>query len=215
MNLPRRLLAAVGFVRKGAAVYDVGTDHAALPCYLALNGFSPVYACDVNEGPLRRAEARIKRLGANVVLLRSDGLESVPGFAPGAGNGENAARDVIIAGMGGGLIADIVGKLRVKDENLRLILQPMSRHEDLRRGLYASGFGIIAEKAVAERGRLYVVIHAKVASGAARISDAEAFVGTSGDLEYIRRRVAVLEKMGRGDARFTRLAESIKEKYPI
>jgi tRNA (adenine22-N1)-methyltransferase len=161
-KLNKRLTAIAQLVRNGAVIYDVGTDHAYLPCYLARTGeFPRIYACDLNPKPLEFARTHIEKQGADIVLVQSNGLADVP--LP-----ENGAMcDVVIAGMGGELIAEIVSKMpkqfkNVNNCDLRLILQPMSRAEHLRRGLHECGCEIILEKTVFENDRNFIIIYAKL-----------------------------------------------------
>jgi tRNA (adenine22-N1)-methyltransferase len=156
-QLDRRLSALAKLVREGATVYDVGTDHAYLPCHLARSGnCGKVYACDLNTKPLEFARSQIERQQADVTLLQSDGLSGVP--PPCAGE----IADVIIAGMGGELIAEIVQKMpqEFRKADLRLILQPMTRAEHLRQGLADCGFTIVRECQIHERKRRFVIIYA-------------------------------------------------------
>jgi len=152
-KLPARLAACAEFIRPGASVCDVGTDHAFLPCYLAENGFGVIYACDINPKPLALARNFIERRGLSdkITLFKSDGLISAP-----------PCDDVVIAGMGGETIAGIVERIPFKNPNLRLILQPMTKADVLRERLCAAGYGIIAEKNVRDGGKDYVIIYAGV-----------------------------------------------------
>jgi tRNA A22 N-methylase len=106
---------------------------------------------------LEFARTQIEKQGADVTLIQSNGLEKIP-FCP-----HSSGFDVIIAGMGGELIAEIVEKMPCcfKNDNLRLILQPMTRAEHLRQGLHRTGFEIVHEKTVCERGRNFTIIYAK------------------------------------------------------
>jgi tRNA (adenine22-N1)-methyltransferase len=152
-QLDKRLTAIAELVREGATVCDVGTDHAYLPCFLARSGkYGQVYACDLNPKPLEFARAQIAHQGADVILIQSDGLAEVP-----------VCDDVIIAGMGGELIAEIVGRIPqgFRTANLRLILQPMTRAQHLRHGLAESGFEVITEKIVRENNRDFIIMYAK------------------------------------------------------
>lgn len=57
INLDNRLFLCAENVRPGKLVADVGTDHAYIPIWLALNGLTPhVLATDVREGPLLNAK---------------------------------------------------------------------------------------------------------------------------------------------------------------
>jgi len=157
-QLNKRLSAIAELVREGATVCDVGTDHAFLPCHLARSGkYGKIYASDLNPNPLERARAQIKHQGVDVVLIQSNGLENIPPCE------KSQDCDVVIAGMGGELIVEIIENMPTsfRNLNLRLILQPMTRQEDLRQRLNNSGYEIILEKVIFERGRNFTIIYAK------------------------------------------------------
>ena len=151
--LDSRLKLCASFVREGARLADVGTDHAYLPVYLACKGrILSAVACDVRQGPLNNARANIIRFGVEDIVstLLSDGLDEVdPQFA----------EDIVMAGMGGELIAAIVGRTKwLYDSSRRLILQPMTRACTLRSFLCSSGFRIEQEKACISGGKCYSVM---------------------------------------------------------
>lgn len=155
-ELDERLMAAASFVRRGKAVCDVGTDHGYLAVYLIKEGISPlVTACDVNEKPLEAARKNAERYGVceQMNLVLSDGLASVP---------EKYAEDVVICGMGGELIASIIGACGyLKEGDRRLILQPMTQIPFLRRYLLEHGFSIECEKAACDAQHCYTVMQCR------------------------------------------------------
>ena len=120
-----RLQMVADFVRDGAAVADIGTDHAYLPVALVLSGKCPrAVVSDLREMPLENARQAIRRyhLEDRIVACLSDGLDEI---AP------DWAQDIIIAGMGGELIAAILARAPwLRNEGKRLILQPMTHAED-------------------------------------------------------------------------------------
>lgn len=152
-QLDPRLALCAEFVRPGARLADIGTDHAYLPVWLARAGrIKSALACDLREEPLRRGQATIEKYHAQqlVTTRLSDGLQKVS---------PDECEDIVIAGMGGELIVTILSKAPwVKDESKRLILQPMSRAEILRGYLKSNGFTIIEERAVRSLGRIYSVM---------------------------------------------------------
>jgi tRNA A22 N-methylase len=141
MEITARLMAAASFVREGTFLCDVGTDHAYLPIYLAENGrIRACLASDIHEGPCESARAHIAENGFSEIIevKRADGLA---GFCP------RGKTDIVIAGMGGALICEILEKAEgIKTDDVRLILQPMRNVPDLRAYLYANGFDIKDEK---------------------------------------------------------------------
>ena len=157
VSISARLLCAAEFVRRGSIVADIGTDHAYLPIYLIQNGLaSHVYACDIRQGPLDNAAACIRRClpgDDRITLLRADGMQGVPD-----------CDDYVIAGMGGQTICGILQRASscICSGDKRLILQPMTARDDLRRYLYCSGFEIVDERVCSEsQGKFYCVICAE------------------------------------------------------
>ena len=153
MTLPpisKRLLSALPFVREGSFLADVGTDHAYLPLYLCLTGhIRGAVAADVREGPLQSAKTNIKAFGLEdkIAVCLSDGLQKLAPFSP---------EDISIFGMGGELIASILSAVPwTKNQNLRFILQPMTKTEVLRAHLDAEGFVVLDETLTKEDGRIY------------------------------------------------------------
>ena len=188
MLLDGRLKAAAELCRKGGVVADVGTDHALLACYLAMNGARAVYASDVRDGPLEAARRTVAECGAqNVTVLKSDGLREIP-----------FADDVVICGMGGELIARIVTECAFTSENTRFILQPMTRADVLRRSLYANGFEIDEERVARSAGRSYVVMLARYTGVRAQIDEAFALAGKVADPDFLRQTAQKLQKRAQG-----------------
>lgn len=88
-----RLAAIAYMVDKNKVVFDVGSDHALLPCFLIESGISnKVYAGDINEGPLQIAKTNIEKRGLKdkVIPVLSDGLAKA----------NDDVDIVIISGMG-------------------------------------------------------------------------------------------------------------------
>ncbi|MBQ6478323.1 MAG: SAM-dependent methyltransferase [Erysipelotrichaceae bacterium] len=76
-----RLLQIAMLVEKNKVVFDVGSDHALLPCFLVENGIcSKAYAGDIAPGPLKQAKNNIEKRGLNgkVIPVLSDGLAKAP-----------------------------------------------------------------------------------------------------------------------------------------
>lgn len=191
ISLDSRLKTAADMCRKGVVAADVGTDHALLACYLAQNGARSVIACDIKDGPLEAARRTVEETRVtNVSVVKSDGLSRI-----------DYADDVIICGMGGELIADIVAGCRFLSESTRFILQPMTRAEILRERLYAAGFEIMEERAAHDAGRVYVVMLARYTGVIRGIDGLFAHTGKCRDPEYLRAVADKLMKKARGTAK--------------
>lgn len=166
-----RLTAVSDAVRDGVTLYDIGTDHAYLPVFLVTAGrISSAFACDVAPGPLSSAENNISASGLSdrIKTVLSDGLSAVGLVYP---------CDVVIAGMGGELIASIIdAKPEVKHPDVRLILQPMTKTEHLRQYLAGHGFEIISED-LAEEGKIYQITVCRYTGIPYRITRTEAVIG--------------------------------------
>ena len=155
-QLSERLLIVAAQVPPGTTVADIGSDHGMLPVHLVTTGSSPrCVAIELTQGPFdmcRHAVADAKL--SNVIDVRlGNGLEPLSG-------GEVDV--VCIAGMGGATIAGILERGRARLSTVqRLVLQPNGGGGALRRHLYQTGWQIVDEHALEERGRFYVVIVAE------------------------------------------------------
>ncbi len=152
--LTERLRTAAELVRQNRKTVDVGTDHGYLPAFLVLNGITDrATAADIGKGPLENAKKTLEKysLDDKIDTVLSDGLEKIP----------HDTDEIIICGMGGTLIAEILGKAQwIKNEEMHLVLQPMTHSYDVRKYLCENGFYIDNEKFCTDDGRDYVVISA-------------------------------------------------------
>jgi len=156
IKLSPRLTACAEYVPQDSTLVDVGTDHAYLPVWLIQNGRvkTPVIAGDINRGPLERARKSAAEYGVEneVVFMLNNGL---------AGTKDDLAQTVVIAGMGGETIMDIISASGWNWEGHTLILQPMSKIYELCRGLYENGFYIEKERLIRDAGEIYRVLLVK------------------------------------------------------
>ena len=154
MKLSKRLQTIADFVKKGAVVADIGTDHAHIPIYLIKNNIiSRAYACDINAGPLEKAKENINYYGVkNIELRLSNGLEKLK---------TDEADTFIIAGMGGELITDILERgRRFFDTERKFILSPHTKTDEVRKYLLSNGFEITKEDMCIDEGKFYTVMEA-------------------------------------------------------
>ena len=146
VNLTERLKLIAYHVDKDASVADIGTDHGYIPLYLYReNQKRKIIMTDINKGPMKIAKKnksdnaipkdRIEeRIGSGLEPLMASECDTI-----------------IIAGMGGILIADILGKDLIKSYSFKkYILQPRNSQAKLRKWLMCNGFEIQNEFLVRE-----------------------------------------------------------------
>lgn len=154
--LPDRLAAIVEQIDQGAVVADIGTDHGLVPVEAVVRREAEhAVAADVNAGPLQAASDYIAscgltgkidtRLGSGLAVLK-----------------ENDRIDtVVIAGMGGTLITDILeqGKTQLRSVQ-KLILQPNVSAGRIRRWLLDNGWKLTNERILKEDRHVYEILTA-------------------------------------------------------
>ncbi len=115
----------------------MGCDHAHTGIYLVQAGISPkVLAMDLRKGPLEKARENVLEAGLEekIELRLSDGLDAL---------GEGEVDTILISGMGGPLILEILERNLDKAKSVKeLVLSPQSDLPDFREGLEAMGFRV-------------------------------------------------------------------------
>lgn len=148
-----RLNRILSLCNKSKHTLDCGTDHGKLAVELVKNGVADVVtASDINELPLKKARDLVIKLN----------LEDKINIALADGVSDFASSDIdqiIIAGMGGELIRDIIDRAGwVRTPSVRMILQPMTTSAALREYLFLNGFRIESESAVCVGNKSYEII---------------------------------------------------------
>lgn len=149
---------------------DIGTDHGYIPIFAVNNGLCKnAIACDINSGPLISAKENIQlyNLSDKIETRLSNGLQALSPMEADA---------IVIAGMGGLLIRDILtdGKDKICDETT-LILQPMVAVDQLREFLIKNGFNIFKEHLSREGDKFYNILCIK--KGICEYSEKEILFG--------------------------------------
>ncbi len=151
-------------------VIDVGSDHGYLPLTLLKNQrVNEAIIVEVNQGPLDNAIKNTKRFGLmeQTTHILSDGLQAVDANLIEGG--------VIIAGMGGKLIEQIIKNDLAKFKQVKLFLQPNNNEARLRKFLNESGFKIMKNILVEDDEIIYEIIVAEL--GIQTLNDEEIFFG--------------------------------------
>lgn len=162
MKLRSRLQKMAAEITKGETMADIGTDHGFLPIYLYKTGICPkVILTDISSGSLEKA-------AENCRLLEPDA-----DFDCRLGNGisilnKGEVDDIAIAGMGGALIAEIMGDdPELSHSFKKFILQPRNNIGLLRQWLYENGYAVTREQLAREGRFICVVMTAEFAPEAA------------------------------------------------
>lgn len=171
MKLDNRLMAIAQLVRKEKVFADIGTDHAYLPVYLVEKGIiKKGIAADLRVGPLENARDAVVSYGYSdqIELRLSDGLDNFK---------ENEVQEIAVAGMGGLLISSFIERTEwLKNDNIHLILQPMTHIEELRKTLFDNNFIIDKEVVAKDCDKLYIVLSCYY-KGAISYTDLDLIVG--------------------------------------
>ena len=168
--LDARMKCIAECVPVGAVLADIGTDHGKLPVYLGQKGIiKKAIAADINEMPLQKAVNNIKIHGLEAVIdtYLTDGLKGIEAFSPDC---------VVIAGMGGELIEQILECATIDKDSVSFILQPMTKEETLRKYLCENGYNIYDEHIVRE-GKIYQIICAVFDGEKRTMTEAEYYLG--------------------------------------
>ncbi|WP_250277664.1 tRNA (adenine(22)-N(1))-methyltransferase [[Clostridium] colinum] len=156
MELSYRLNKIAQKVTINGIIADIGTDHAYVSIFLYKNNkIKSGIACDISKGSLQKAKDNIKKynLQDNIQTRLSNGLEKI--------TPEDNIDTIIIAGMGGMLMIDILEKGNHIVNNVKeLILQPQKDINRVREYLHKKGFKIIDDEMLKDEGKYYTIIKA-------------------------------------------------------
>ncbi|HBL83946.1 MAG: hypothetical protein A2Y17_03935 [Clostridiales bacterium GWF2_38_85] len=174
MTLTPRLELVYKKIPKKAKYIDVGSDHAYLPVILLANNIiSFAIVTDIRTGPLKKSRETAIQYGVadKIKFILANGLD----FDTGEFD------TVSICGMGGMLIAEIIDKATIL-ENCLLVLQPMTKHDFLRKYLWDNSYKF-TENYTLEGDKCYVVISAKKAESKIDYNEADLYIGIPDETE--------------------------------
>lgn len=162
MDKSKRIEFIVSNLEKVTTLADIGTDHGYVPLLALRNELcEKAIACDINKDPLAKGKL-------NAIL---EGIDDKIEFRLGNGFEPlniNEVEEVVIAGMGGNLIRDIIQKDLNKAASCKyLVLIPAQNPEVLREYLYKNDFEIITEDLCFDEGIYYELFKVRKAEGQA------------------------------------------------
>lgn len=158
--LSNRLELIINLMKPSNILADIGTDHGYIPTEAIKKGIvNKAIAADISKGSLDKAIIEIKKcnLEDKIETRLGSGLEILD---------VDEADIVVIAGMGGILISDILETSyhkKFKSKHPFLIFQPVQLPEKLRRYLYLNNFEIIEEELIEEDSKIYHIIVSRYA----------------------------------------------------
>lgn len=197
MKLSKRLKTIVDLIDPNMKVADIGTDHGYIPIYLIKNGISDfVIASDINKGPINILLNNLKEHGVEkgVYERLGSGLKTI---------NENEVDVVIIAGMGGNLISDIIDESMNIVKSLKyMILQPAQHEDVLREYLFNNEFKILEENVVLDSDKYYHTMKVTIGTDAPYEKKVYYYTG-KGELKtktedfkgYVNRKIESIEKI--------------------
>ncbi len=160
MEISFRLSCIAKKVTQNSILADIGTDHAYIPIFLCKhNIIKKALACDISKLCLKKAYNNIKNnnLTKSIETRLSNGLDNI--------YLKDNINSIIIAGMGGMLIIDILKRgINIANNADTLILQPQKNIKEVRIFLHQNNFYIIDEDFIQEDNKFYNIIVAKKGS---------------------------------------------------
>lgn len=153
MKISKRLEVIASFLTEGSRFADIGTDHAYLPCYICLNDQeASAIAGEKNKGPYEQAKKNVQRyqLEERIEVRLGDGLEVLE---------DAQITELIIAGMGGPLIVDILQKGKQYLHTVqKMVLQPNVAENKVREWLLENDYMLTNETMVKENDHIYEIL---------------------------------------------------------
>ncbi len=163
MKISKRLSACLKYTEGFNKLADIGTDHALLPINAVTLGYvSLAQAIDNKQGPFVIAYSNVLKyeLNSKVEVILGDGIKKI----------DSDVDVVVISGMGGNLISDIL--LKDDKQNVkRFILQPNNDSHLVRSAIETIGFNIVDELVLNDNHKTYDLIIADI--GKANYSEIE------------------------------------------
>ena len=151
IKLSKRLETILSLVPRGTCA-DVGADHGKLMIALFERGIIyRGYAIENKVGPYNRLVKALEKADVidDVIPLLSDGIKDLP----------EGIQTVVIAGMGGDNVIDILKKYPRKTKQIQtLVVDAHTAVPKLREEVSKMGFAIAEERIIEEDGVYYEII---------------------------------------------------------
>ncbi len=149
MEISKRL-KKIASLADESVIADIGCDHA-LVCIEAIEQgkVQKAYACDLREGPLEQAKINIARHGLSdrITTRLESGIHNLP----------EDTKQILICGMGGKLIEQILSEDPIGPNVQSMLLSAHKDTPDLRRWLIENGW-LIENEWMVEDGHFYPIL---------------------------------------------------------
>ena len=164
--LSKRMTAILDLIPKSSRLIDVGCDHGLVGLTALKKGLiKSLVLTDISEDSLDMAKKNATLMKLKASFIVTDGLEGI----------KLREKDVIIiTGMGAKVMMRIIQPID-QSLDIKLILGPQSYPEKLRLFMMKSGYKIVDEDLVLEKGKFYPII--KYACGQEKLSANELLLG--------------------------------------
>lgn len=157
LSISKRLEFISTLINEKKLFADIGSDHAYLPCYICLQDEEArAIAGEVVQGPYNSAVETVRKhqLEDRIDVRLGSGLTVL--------NEEDEVSDIVIAGMGGTLISQILlSDTQTLQRVERLILQPNNNEHKVRQTCIQIGYVLTAEYILEENGLIYEILVAE------------------------------------------------------
>lgn len=149
IKLSKRLASIALNIDKEDKVVDIGCDHGYLSIYLkAVNGNKIVIATDINENALNMAKKNINKNRILIETRLGNGLDVI---------NYNEVDTIIISGMGGNTILNILKKNKLKYIK-KIVIQSNTDIPLMRKYINKLGYTIKNEQLIIDKNIYYIII---------------------------------------------------------
>lgn len=149
IKLSKRLASIASNIDKEDKVVDIGCDHGYLSIYLkAVNGNKVVIATDINENALNMAKKNINKNSILIETRLGNGLDVIK---------HNEVDTIIISGMGGNTILNILKKNKLKYIK-KIVIQSNTDIPLIRKYINKLGYTIKNEQLIKDKNIYYIII---------------------------------------------------------
>ncbi len=149
IKLSKRLASIASNIDKEDKVVDIGCDHGYLSIYLkAVNGNKIVIATDINENALNMAKKNINKNSILIETRLGNGLDVIK---------HNEVDTIIISGMGGNTILNILKKNKLKYIK-KIVIQSNTDIPLIRKYINKLGYTIKNEQLIIDKNIYYIII---------------------------------------------------------